>query len=112
MEQLTVKILDREYRLSCEPAERERLMAAVAHVDANMQTIRAQGKIAGSERIAVFAALNIATELLSRSSAKPRVRIDEIPTSEAAVADEGIVRRMHSINALLDTALADQERLF
>ncbi len=112
MEQLTVKILDRDYRLSCEPAERERLLAAVAHVDANMKTIRAQGRIAGSERIAVFAALNIATDLLSRSSTKPRVRIDEIAPSDPAVADEEIVRRMQSIHALLDTALVDQERLF
>jgi len=112
MEQVTVKILDRDYRLSCEPAERERLLAAVALVDGNMQTIRAQGKVAGSERIAVFAALNIASELLSRSSAKPRVRIDEIAPSDAPIADEEIVRRMQSINALLDTALVDQERLF
>ena len=108
MEQLTVRILDRDYRLSCEAAERERLMAAVAHVDGAMHAIREQGKIAGAERIAVLAALNIASELLAR----PATERVASASSEPAVADEEILRRMRSINALLDTALADQERLF
>ena len=111
MEHLTVQILGRDYRLSCEPAERETLLAAVAHVDTNMQAIRDQGKIAGTERIAVFAALNIAGELLSHGgegAASPSSRTAQ----KAAVADPEILRRMQSINALLDTALANQERLF
>lgn len=111
MEHLTVQILGRDYRLSCEPAERETLLAAVAHVDSNMQTIRDQGKVAGTERIAVFAALNIAGALLShaadgRQSGAP----DDAPKSR--VADLEILRRIQNINALLDTALANQERLF
>jgi cell division protein ZapA len=108
IEQLTVRILDRDYRLSCEPAERASLLAAVAHVDKNMQSIREQGKVAGAERIAVLAALNIAGELLSHSPVA--VVATDLPRS--AVADPEIVRRMQSINALLDTALVDQERLF
>ncbi len=108
MEQINVRILDRDYRLSCEPAERERLMAAVAHVDATMKSIRDQGKIAGGERIAVFAALNIASELVGRGTASSTP--DE--PSIAPVADEEILRRMRGIHALLDTALVDQERLF
>jgi cell division protein ZapA len=108
MEQLTVRILDRDYRLSCEPDERERLMAAVSQVDASMHAIREQGKIAGAERIAVLAALNIAGELLSRSAPATAAP----PEPRPAVADEEILRRMRSINALLDTALVDQEPLF
>ena len=117
MEQLTVKILGRDYRLSCEPAERDDLLAAVAHVDAGMQAIRDEGKIAGTERIAVFTALNIAGELVARgdspSAAPPQhpVGIDPV-NSATAVADPEILRRMQAINALLDTALASQERLF
>ena len=109
MENVTVQILGREYRLSCEPSERETLLAAVAHVDGNMQTIRDQGKIAGTERIAVFAALNIANELLAQSAGAGPVAQT---TSKSAVADPEILRRMQDINALLDTALANQERLF
>jgi cell division protein ZapA len=111
MEQLTVKILDRDYRLSCEPAERDRLLAAVARVDENMKSIRDQGKVAGAERIAVLAALNIASELIAQASpSDAAVAAKSKPV--ATVADEEILRRMRSINALLDTALVDQERLF
>jgi cell division protein ZapA len=118
MEQLTVKILDRDYRLSCEPGEREQLLATVAYVDGQMQTIRNQGKVAGADRIAVFAALSIASELLSKAggaSASTSVTTpspDGKTTDERPVADEEILRRIRSINALLDNALVDQERLF
>ena len=116
MESLTVNILGRDYRLSCEPAERETLLAAVAHVDRNMHAIRDQGKIAGTERIAVFAALNIAGELLSRRRAEnePSAERPEASASTPAgsVADPEILRRMQAIDAVLDSALANQERLF
>jgi cell division protein ZapA len=122
-EQLTVKILDRDYRLSCEENERNRLLAAVAYVDQQMHLIRDQGKVAGADRIAVFAALNIASDLLSQgapaaasstaaASAAASASSDTKTVDRPAVADEEILRRMRSINALLDTALVDQERLF
>jgi cell division protein ZapA len=111
MEHLTVQILGRDYRLSCEPAERETLLAAVAHVDSNMQAIRDQGKVAGTERIAVFAALNIAGALLSHAPHPDPSGAPGTP-QESSVADPEILRRMQGINALLDTALANQERLF
>ena len=123
MEQLTVRILDRDYRLSCAPSEKAGLLAAVQHVDAQMKVIRDQGKIANRERIAVFAALNIASALLSQTpresdATAPQVALvesspnDANDTSAIAVADQEIARRMQSINALLDTALANQEALF
>jgi cell division protein ZapA len=112
MEQLTVNILDREYRLSCEPAEREHLMTAVSRVDAQMRAIRDQGKVSGAERIAVLAALNIASEIHAEPATSAEVPVDAATSKNSAVADDEILRRMRSINALLDTALADQERLF
>jgi len=111
MEHLTVQILGRDYRLSCEPSERETLLAAVAHVDTNMQAIRDQGKVTGTERIAVFAALNIAGALLSRGE-EAATSTTSSAAQKSPVADPEILRRMQSINALLDTALANQERLF
>ena len=119
MEQLTVRILDRDYRLSCAPSEKAALLAAVEHVDEQMKAIRDQGKIASNERIAVFAALNIASALLLRTrsdnDAPSRSATAQIGADDAqaiTVADEAIARRMQSINALLDTALANQEALF
>ena len=62
--QIDVMILGREYRVACGAGEQESLLRAVAHLDARMREIRDAGKVAGMDRIAVMAALNIAHELL------------------------------------------------
>ena len=62
---LEVNIMGRNYRVTCADDEREALLAAVAYVDKKMTEIKAASKVAGTERIADMAALNIATELLS-----------------------------------------------
>ena len=59
-----VKILDKEYRVSCQPEEREALVEAARYLNEKMKDIRATGKVIGLERIAVMAALNISHELL------------------------------------------------
>ncbi len=59
-----VKILDKEYRVSCPPEEREALVEAARYLNEKMRDIRAGGKVIGLERIAVMAALNISHELL------------------------------------------------
>ena len=61
---LTVRILDREYRVACPPEERDDLMASARHLDRLMREIRDSGKVIGLDRIAVMAALNMAHELL------------------------------------------------
>ena len=55
-----VKILDKEYQ--------EALLRAARHLDSKMREIRAGGKVFGTERIAVMAALNITHELLERDT--------------------------------------------
>jgi len=96
---IEVSILGRSYRVACEDGEREALMQAVAYVDGKMNEIRKAGKIAGTERIAVMAALNVAHELLS--------------TKLGGGLDVGQTkRRIASIEAKLDAALAKQEKLF
>lgn len=59
-----VKILDKEYRVSCPPEEREALAEAARYLHDKMRDIRSGGKVIGLERIAVMAALNISYELL------------------------------------------------
>ena len=112
VEPLTVQILDRDYRLSCEPSERDALLAAVAHVDTQMRDIRDQGRVSGAERIAVLAALNIAGALLSRQPAASPPPTASASDDRPPVADPGILRRMQSIDALLDNAFVGQENLF
>ena len=55
---LSVRILEKEYIVACGPDERTELL------DKSMREIRDSGKIAGLDRIAVMAALNLAHEVL------------------------------------------------
>ncbi|MET0071041.1 MAG: cell division protein ZapA [Candidatus Thiodiazotropha sp.] len=67
---VTVNILDKEYRISCLPEERESLLQAAAYIDGQMREIRDTGRIIGTERIAVMVALNVANELLVNRQTK------------------------------------------
>ena len=96
---IDVTILDRQYRVACPDDEREELMASVTYLDRKMREIKDSGKIAGADRVAVMAALNITHELLSAKT--------------GAGFDLGeYKRRMLSMNSLVDEALASQEKLF
>jgi cell division protein ZapA len=96
---LDVTILDREFRVACPDDEKAELLEAVGYLDKKMREIRDAGKIASTERIAIMAALNIAHELLT--------------TKLGGGFDMGdYKRRMQSMQATVDEALADQNKLF
>jgi len=61
---ISVKILDREYRLACTPAERASLLEAASVLDLQMREIRSGGRLMALEKIAVLAALNLTDEKL------------------------------------------------
>ncbi len=96
---LDVTILDREFRVACPNEERAELLDAVAYLDKNMREIRDAGKITSIERIAIMAALNIAHELLTMRLGNGFDMSD-------------FKRRMESMQAAIDTVLADQDELF
>jgi cell division protein ZapA len=96
---LDVNIMGRNYRVTCADNEREALLAAVAYVDKKMTDIKAASKVAGTERIAVMAALNIANELLSVNLG-----------GGFDIAE--LKRRMNSVQSKLDQALSQQDSLF
>ena len=62
-EPVNVRIADREYMVACEPHERESLIEAARLLDGRMREIRTAHRMAGIDRIAVLAALNLAHEL-------------------------------------------------
>ena len=96
---LEVSILGRNYKVACEDGERDALLQAVEYLDAKMGEIRNNGKVSGTDRIAVMAALNIAHELLT--------------TKLGGSFDIGQAkRRIESIEAKLDEAIARQDKLF
>jgi cell division protein ZapA len=61
---ISVKILDRLYKIKCTPKEAVDLQEAAYHVDDQMRKLRQAGHIPSAERTAVVAALNIYNELL------------------------------------------------
>ena len=61
---ITVTIMDKEYVVGCAEDEREALFASVEFLNRKLREQRDSGKVIGSERVAVMAALNIAHEYL------------------------------------------------
>jgi cell division protein ZapA len=101
---LDVTILGREFKVSCKEGERAELAEAVAHLDRRMREIRDAGKVSGTDRIAVMAALNMAHELLrTRKSAAHR---------DDAVDGESARRRIEAMQTAIDQTMAGQEKLF
>jgi cell division protein ZapA len=96
---LEVRILDRELRIACPEEERGELLDAVAYLDKRMREIRDAGKIASVERIALMAALNITHELLGMKVGR-------------GIDLSDFKRRMNSMQAAIDEALAEQDSLF
>ena len=96
---LDIKILDRDFRVACPPDEKAELLESVAYLDKRMLEILDAGKIASAERIAIMAALNITHEFLT-------TRLG----SGVDIAD--YKRRMQAMQATIDEALEDQDKLF
>jgi len=61
---ITVSILGKEFMVACSNEERPGLIAAAKYLDGKMKEIHDSGRVLGTERCAVMAALNIAHELL------------------------------------------------
>jgi len=61
---VTVRILEKEYFVSCPQEERAALLDSAEYLNKKMREIRDGGKVVGADRIAVMAALNMANELL------------------------------------------------
>ena len=61
---VSVRILEKEYQVSCPANERTALLDSAEALNDRMREIRDSGKVVGLDRIAVMAALNMANELL------------------------------------------------
>lgn len=95
---VTVQILDKEYRIACQPEERESLLKTSHFLDMKMREIRDSGKVLGSDRIAVMAALNLAHELLQQKT-------------ENESGQESVSQRIQAIQDKIDGALKETKQL-
>ena len=96
---IDINILGRSYKIACEENERAGLLEAVTYLDGKMAAIKKSGKVTGTDRIAVMAALNIAHEFLSLKLG------NGFDVGQAK-------RRISQIEAKLDAAIAQQDKLF
>ena len=96
---LDVTVLGREYKVACREQERAELVEAVQFLDQRMREIRDSGKVAGVERIAVMAALNIAHELL-------RARRESGVQSSPGFDEVSAQRRIEAMRSAIDQVLA------
>jgi cell division protein ZapA len=72
---VSIRLLDREYTVGCEPDERDSLLSAAKLLDSKMREVRGGNRMAALDRVAVLAALNLAHELqLLRSEGEGRDR--------------------------------------
>lgn len=109
---IDISLQGREYRVTCAPDERESLLAAVAYVEAKMNEIASRTKGSG-ERLAVMTALNLAHELLDKTSATPLATPPVVPANapETSFDTQEIARRIDSMVARLDAVMAQQDSL-
>jgi len=89
---ITVRILDKEFRVSCADEERDDLISASRFLNERMLEIRNSGKVIGTDRIAVMAALNIAHELLQCKN-----KVDDV--------DQTLHSRIKQIQEKIEVAL-------
>ncbi len=66
---VTIRILDKEYRIACAPEEQYGLIDSARLLDRRMRDVRQNGRIIGADRIAVIAALNLIYELMRERDA-------------------------------------------
>ena len=67
-EPLTIKIMEKEYRIGCPEEEKDNLQASANLLNDKIKEIRQQGSVIGTERIAIMTALNMSHEILHNQS--------------------------------------------
>jgi cell division protein ZapA len=100
---IDVTIMGQPYRLACKEGEERTLQEAVAFLDGKMCALRDSGKVKGTDRIAVMAALSVAAEFLS-------VKAPQGPLSDMSILE--VKQKIDAMHTVLDSALTPQENLF
>jgi cell division protein ZapA len=102
MIQLDVNIMGQPYRLACRDGEETTLREAVAYLDGKMCALRDSGKVKGTDRIAVMAALSVAAEFLS-------VKSPQGPLSDLTILE--VKQKLEAMHSVLDAALSADQNL-
>jgi cell division protein ZapA len=74
---LTVRILEKDYRIACPPEEQAILFRTADYVNQAMAQVKKNSQSLSTERVAVLAALNIARELIESNRVSPHPAVHE-----------------------------------
>lgn len=91
---VNLTILDKDYTVASPPDAEEGLKTAARLLNERMKQIKAGGRVLGTERIAVMAALNLIYELMHEGQS-------------AAIHDEAIQSMIRKIDAVLPEVNAE-----
>lgn len=92
-----VWILGKEYSVVCGAEQKDALYKAASHLNDRMEQIQQSGKVVGTERCAIMAALNITHELLE---------LKERNAESSEVGD-----RIEALKDKLEAAVQEQKQL-
>ncbi len=96
--QVSVRILDKEYKVACPASERTNLLDSAEILNAKMREIRDSGRVIGLDRIAVIAALNMANDLIHANARDLEL-------------EGGISNRLKIISDRVDNVLSHSQQL-
>ncbi len=95
---VNVKILEKEYEVACPANERADLLDSAEMLNSKMREIRDGGKVAGLDRIAVMAALNLANDLLKARD-------------QGEVLESAAKERLQAMREQVETALQNGQQI-
>jgi cell division protein ZapA len=85
---VNIKIFDKEYKIACLPHERDSLIQSAQYLDEKMNEVKSTHKIIGADRIAVMAALNIASEFLQSGNVQDVSKIKNLSDKLESVIEK------------------------
>lgn len=91
---VNVEILGKEYMVACPLESRQDLERAAKLLNDRMLEIKSQGKLYGSERVAIMAALNLAHDYLN-----------------ATGSSQSAQTQLTQMNAKIESALAQDQQM-
>lgn len=95
---VTVKILDKDYRIACPAEEQNALLASADLLNSRMRELKEGGNVIGTDRIAVMAALNMTHEMI------------EIKDDSSSVS-QSMTKRLRKMQEKIEDALQDTKQL-
>jgi len=94
---VNISIMGREFSVACPDDEKESLLEAARYLDGNMKEIQKTGKIIGTERCAIMAALNITNDLLK--------------LQRSTIGQDRVEAKLNDLQSRIDDALREAENI-